>query len=102
MAGRQGVEPRLSGSEPLVLPLNDLPARGHSAEGSAAFGPLRTVRGARVFYGFTGVAQGRNGWGGRIRTSEWRLQRPLPYHLATPQDSSPSTGRKWPKISSSV
>src|SRR5438045_25258 len=24
------------------------------------------------------------GWGGRIRTSEWRLQRPLPYHLATP------------------
>ena len=25
------------------------------------------------------------GWGGRIRTSEWRLQRPLPYRLATPQ-----------------
>lgn len=25
------------------------------------------------------------GWGGRIRTSEYRLQRPLPYHLATPQ-----------------
>ena len=25
LAGRQGVEPRLSGSEPLVLPLNDLP-----------------------------------------------------------------------------
>ncbi len=24
-------------------------------------------------------------WGGRIRTCEWRLQRPLPYHLATPQ-----------------
>jgi hypothetical protein len=23
-------------------------------------------------------------WGGRIRTSESRLQRPLPYHLATP------------------
>jgi hypothetical protein len=27
-------------------------------------------------------------WGGRIRTSEWRLQRPLPYHLATPQQES--------------
>src|SRR3989338_491134 len=25
------------------------------------------------------------GWGGWIRTIEWRLQRPLPYHLATPQ-----------------
>src|SRR5580765_7067866 len=25
------------------------------------------------------------GWGGRIRTYGWRLQRPLPYHLATPQ-----------------
>ena len=24
-------------------------------------------------------------WGGRIRTSEWRYQKPLPYHLATPQ-----------------
>ena len=26
-----------------------------------------------------------SGWGGRIRTSEWRNQNPLPYHLATPQ-----------------
>src|SRR5262249_39571886 len=25
-----------------------------------------------------------SGWGGRIRTSEWRFQRPLPCHLATP------------------
>jgi hypothetical protein len=24
------------------------------------------------------------GWGGRIRTYEWRHQKPLPYHLATP------------------
>lgn len=29
----------------------------------------------------------RNGWGGRIRTHEWRYQKPLPYHLATPQKS---------------
>ncbi len=27
----------------------------------------------------------KNGWGGRIRTHEWRYQKPLPYHLATPQ-----------------
>ena len=25
------------------------------------------------------------GWGGRDRTCEWRYQKPLPYHLATPQ-----------------
>ena len=25
------------------------------------------------------------GWGGRIRTSAWRYQKPLPYRLATPQ-----------------
>ena len=24
-------------------------------------------------------------WGGRIRTYGWRYQKPLPYHLATPQ-----------------
>lgn len=26
-----------------------------------------------------------NGWGGRDRTCEWRYQKALPYHLATPQ-----------------
>src|SRR5690349_3873738 len=26
-----------------------------------------------------------SGWGARIRTQEWRYQKPLPYHLATPQ-----------------
>jgi hypothetical protein len=30
-----------------------------------------------------GLAQ--SGWGGRIRTSVWRDQNPLPYRLATPQ-----------------
>ncbi len=29
---------------------------------------------------------GMPGWGGRIRTSAWRNQNPLPYHLATLQD----------------
>jgi hypothetical protein len=28
------------------------------------------------------------GWGGRIRTSAWRNQNPLPYRLATPPLSS--------------
>jgi hypothetical protein len=27
----------------------------------------------------------QNGWGARIRTWEWRHQKPLPYRLATPQ-----------------
>ena len=27
----------------------------------------------------------RSGWGGRIRTYDTRYQKPLPYHLATPQ-----------------
>jgi 3-(methylsulfanyl)propanoyl-CoA dehydrogenase len=38
------------------------------------------------------------GWGGRIRTSAWRNQNPLPYHLATPQSApgkaaAPAAGR---------
>ena len=28
------------------------------------------------------------GWDGRVRTSEWRNQNPLPYHLATSQHGS--------------
>lgn len=28
------------------------------------------------------------GWGARIRTWEWRYQKPLPYHLATPQHAT--------------
>jgi hypothetical protein len=27
------------------------------------------------------------GWGGRIRTCECRYQKPVPYHLATPQQA---------------
>jgi hypothetical protein len=34
------------------------------------------------------VETGLAGWGGRIRTSEWRNQNPLPYHLATPHRCS--------------
>ena len=40
------------------------------------------------------------GWGGRIRTCEWRHQKPLPYHLATPQHAGPgeacSRRADWP------
>src|ERR1700722_14345500 len=32
-----------------------------------------------------GQTVGMPGWGGRIRTSVWWNQNPLPYHLATPQ-----------------
>ncbi len=32
------------------------------------------------------------GWGGRVRTCEWRHQKPLPYHLATPQRRRPYSG----------
>ena len=45
------------------------------------------------------AAQRPEGWGGRIRTFEWRIQSPLPYHLATPQrqgdrsQPSPDRGR---------
>jgi hypothetical protein len=37
---------------------------------------------------FAGVPM-RNGWGGRIRTCECRYQKPVPYHLATPQQARP-------------
>src|ERR1700691_5045361 len=36
------------------------------------------------------------GWGGRIRTSVWWNQNPLPYHLATPQSCLESGGTSWP------
>src|SRR5512132_2726211 len=29
----------------------------------------------------------KSGWGGRIRTCECRYQKPVPYHLATPQQA---------------
>jgi len=34
------------------------------------------------------------GWGGRIRTFEWGIQSPLPYHLATPHRSHQLTCRE--------
>jgi hypothetical protein len=44
-------------------------------------GPLcRSSRSLRI--------PGMRGWGGRIRTSVWRNQNPLPYRLATPQSAA--------------
>src|SRR5262249_1576773 len=47
-------------------------------------GNLVHISAARTFAIETGVA----GWGGRTRTSEWRNQNPLPYHLATPHQAA--------------
>jgi hypothetical protein len=38
------------------------------------------------------LKRGLPGWGGRIRTSAWGNQNPLPYHLATPQSCLESGG----------
>jgi hypothetical protein len=43
--------------------------------------PVKTI----IFEDMRGVLRLENGWGGRIRTSEWRDQNPLPCRLATPQ-----------------
>src|SRR5437764_14415003 len=46
---------------------------------------------SRSVYNSTEAAACRNklsaGWGGRIRTCECRYQKPVPYHLATPQQA---------------
>src|ERR1700687_3762425 len=48
---------------------------------------------ARNWRAFLRCARGQSpvdglaGWGGRIRTSAWWNQNPLPYHLATPQQT---------------
>src|SRR3989454_5351162 len=39
----------------------------------------------KPFDALVSAANSENGWGGRIRTYVWRIQSPLPYHLATPQ-----------------
>lgn len=34
---------------------------------------------------YPSISIDKNGWGGRTRTYECRIQKPVPYHLATPQ-----------------
>src|SRR5947208_1002487 len=53
--------------------------------------PWNWTQSSRAFA--TGRRLEGDGWGARIRTWEWRIQSPLPYHLATPQNwSGPSIG----------
>ena len=42
-------------------------------------------------------AREMTGWGGRIRTSAWGNQNPLPYHLATPHRAGPSGWKAGPE-----
>ena len=56
---------------------------------SLTCGDIEGISEKRKRPGETGLV----GWGGRIRTSEWRNQNPLPYHLATPQSG---LRRGWP------
>src|SRR5262249_13320754 len=45
----------------------------------------RIRRTAKNFQFITHSRSSKSDWGGRIRTFEYRFQRPVPYHLATPQ-----------------
>lgn len=60
--------------------------------------PLKNEKGAGVGTGRRAKAETARkksakllkiGWDGRVRTSEWRNQNPLPYHLATSQSGDP-------------
>ncbi len=55
---------------------------GHLPGGAAHSG---SVPPGSAHTGLATVISGRTGWGGRIRTCGTRYQKPLPYHLATPQ-----------------
>ncbi|MEA2951832.1 MAG: hypothetical protein QOJ96_1352 [Alphaproteobacteria bacterium] len=68
----------------------ELPAQRHLARDAKPPNGDSFVTSYRKF-----AEPGLAGWGGRIRTSGWRNQNPLPYHLATPQRAgcSPPAGR---------
>ena len=68
-----------------MAPLPSMDALGHFP------GHLRGSLGARSDAGQKGEEPG---WGGRIRTYGTRYQKPLPYHLATPQ--RPALDTDWP------
>ena len=74
--------PRSHGPERPTAPGTDDP----SLTGDAAAGLAETKKWSDSVEG--------PGWGGRIRTSEWRYQKPLPYHLATPHRCAPSRMRR--------
>jgi hypothetical protein len=56
-----------------------------SLETGRQFAKARHWRAFLAFPEVKSLWAGLPGWGGRIRTSAWWNQNPLPYHLATPQ-----------------
>ena len=50
LAGRQGLEPRFTGPEPVVLPLNDLPVVRRIADYSRRLPPRQTRRAIFLFW----------------------------------------------------
>lgn len=76
-------------------------SRRSASRGGAGFGWLgggrdrdRRPEDIRTRLGGDRSPSGETGWGARIRTWEWRYQKPLPYHLATPQRAAPSRTRR--------
>ncbi len=55
----------------------------HSRRAAPDVKNVKSVADIRLLAGF------RVGWGGRIRTSEYGIQSPAPYRLATPQALRP-------------
>jgi hypothetical protein len=71
-----------------------LPGRGHiwSLETDRQFAKACHWRAFLALPRAKSQSAGLVGWGGRIRTSAWWNQNPLPYHLATPQSCLESGG----------
>ena len=69
-------------------------AQNRSPETDGQFAKARHWRAFVRVSGTVSPSAGLVGWGGRIRTSVWWNQNPLPYHLATPQKLS-GNRRDW-------
>ena len=72
-----------------------------SPETDSQFAKARHWRAFLRLQGVVSLTAGLPGWGGRIRTSAWWNQNPLPYHLATPQYAVwKAAGLAFPRIPS--
>src|SRR6516162_11213378 len=60
--------------------------------------PPTTGKSSSLARGFHRSAGRGVGWGGRIRTSEYGIQSPAPYRLATPQAARPPAPAPSPEI----
>ena len=72
------------------LARTNAPKSRHSQTASESLGGISFAKSRTVgLYSESQRPSGRRlflpGWGAGIRTPEWRYQKPLPYHLATPQ-----------------